>query len=122
GKVMYYKIEYGTDPFNYYVNDVYYVMSLEVDEDITVSPDWDELQDASNTQINDSFNVPLYYNKQSSTPNGISFEIVVDKNDFNSQNSNVNKLSNDPYILNTDGSTRKVITSGNTAGIDLQLF
>lgn len=117
GKVFYYKIEYGTDPYTFYDADVYYVLALEAKK--TDDPViWPEIFDtASSSLLLDSFSNRLRYNDASK-------EVVVRFEDFEDQSSiNLNyKLSTEEFTLNTDGSKRKIITYGDPSSIHMFLY
>lgn len=117
GKVFYYKIEYGTDPYTFYDADVYYVLALEAKK--TDDPViWPEIFDtASSSLLLDSFSNRLRYNDASK-------EVVVRFEDFEDQASiNLNyKLSTREFTLNTDGSKRKIITYGDPSNIHMFLY
>lgn len=72
GKVMYYKLEFGTDPFNF--TDEFYVSALEWDSSKVDMLEWSPVGTA------DEFGNDLYYNKN-------SYEIVYDK--VNASNNNI---------------------------------
>lgn len=67
GKVMYYKIEFGRDAYNFY-DDVYYALVSEVDPINNDPGEWTSLG------VPDSFNGDLYYHSGGTVTN----EIVVD--------------------------------------------
>jgi len=67
GKVMYYKIEFGWDAYNFNPDDTYYALALEADP--TADPgEW------TNLSVTDSFNGDLYYH----SGGAVTQEIVVD--------------------------------------------
>lgn len=67
GKVMYYKVEYGWDAYNFIPDDTYYALALEADPLADVG-EW------TNLSVADNFNGALYYHSGGTGTN----EIVVD--------------------------------------------
>src|SRR5690606_27186211 len=113
GKVFYYKIEYGTDPYNFYPDDVYYVLALEAKDTYDLN-EWPEIFDAAASKLHDSFNSGMHYHNASQ-------EVVVRQQDFQFQHPNYIP-SDEEFILFSDGSKRKVITYGSSTGIDMFLY
>nr|WP_298004093.1 hypothetical protein [uncultured Flavobacterium sp.] len=113
GKVFYYKIEYGTDPYTFY-DDVYYALALEAKEtdDIMI---WPEIFDTTSSLLYDSFSNKVRYNDASK-------EVVVRFEDFKNQSATLNYIVSDEEFDISDGSKRKVITYGSSSGIDMFLY
>ena len=86
GKVMYYKIEFGRDAYNFN-DDVYYALALEVNPNADPG-EWTQLFDlkvAALPPLLDSFNGELYYHSGGNATN----EIVVDAPKLFQNNSSV---------------------------------
>jgi hypothetical protein len=108
GKVFYYKIEYGTDPYTFY-DDVYYVLALEAN-DTHITSEWSEIVRASTSgQLTDSFKASMYFHNTTN-------EVVVNPADFFAQQDNY-KRSGVAFDI-SDGSTRKIITMGSVPSIN----
>lgn len=111
GKVFYYKIEYGTDPYTFY-DDVYYVLALEANDTYDTN-EWTEILATSAAHLNDTFNAHMYFHN-------ITNEVVVNPDDFFEQQDNY-KASHEEFDI-SDGSTRKVITQGHSGSIMIYLY
>ena len=107
GKVFYYKVEFGTDPYNF-DPDFYYVTLLQADKNM---PEWSAMG------LPDAFNADLYYNNTSFGGAG-TYEIVIDLDDFTSANPTQNKLSTVAFetnVADSYGNRMRTITTSPTA-------
>jgi len=104
GKVFYYKIEFGSDFYNF--TETYYAFGLDAFP-IDDSTEW------TNLGLTDSFNGALYYHSNGTNGNPTTYEIVVDAADFVYDPTFM--LSGTPRITTSYG-TRVIELIGNNAG------
>lgn len=97
GKVFYYKVEYGTDPFNFNP-DVYYVLALEADMG---DSEW-----ASLSLSDFPFGADLHYNSGSSLVSSTK-EIIVDPESFTNKQPEYKKSGE---LFGTSVGGRKIVT------------
>jgi len=104
GKVFYYKVEFGNDPYNF-DPEFYYIPLLEAEVD---RPEWSAMG------LTDAFNTSLYYNNIGISGGAGTYEIVVDPIMFQGNNFLQNKRSGDVFATNVFDSygnnMRKIVT------------
>ena len=104
GKVFYYKVEFGNNPYNF-DPQFYYIPLLEAE---VPGPEWSAIG------FQDTFNTDLYYNSTGIGGGAGTYEIVVDPAVFQSNNNLQNVRSGqliDTNVADSYGNKRRKITT-----------